>query len=178
MGTAIQQELGDMLCPVHHLPPQVIVSLSRSGGLQAQVRGCCDVLVKTTTAPLRRTIKQTAPFGTPTDLIIRVVDSDQSWTIDVNEIEELVIGRSDPSSETPPGIDLVGEGATEKGVSRRHATIFWWDGALHIADSGSTNHTYLNERQLAPHARYPLRDGDQIRLGELILQIEFALDTD
>ena len=130
MGTAIQQELGDMLCPVHHLPPQVIVSLSRSGGLQAQVRGCCDVLVKTTTAPLRRTIKQTAPFGTPTDLIIRVVDSDQSWTIDVNEIEELVIGRSDPSSETPPGIDLVGEGAAEKGVSRRHATIFWWDGGL------------------------------------------------
>ena len=50
-------------------------------------------------------------------------------------------------------------------VSRRHATIEFDVDTYYLTDNNSTNHTYINGVALAAMATKPLRDGDEIMLG-------------
>lgn len=50
-------------------------------------------------------------------------------------------------------------------VSRRHAEITWVNGAYFLTDTGSTHHTYLNDRELPPNVPQALASGATIRLG-------------
>ena len=82
---------------------------------------------------------------------------------------EIVIGRSDPVKGVYPDIDLAGYGGDSSGVSRRHARLAYHEGRMTIEDLNSTNFTFLNKHKLVPGQRYPLRDGDELRLGLLVL---------
>ncbi|ROT31616.1 FHA domain-containing protein [Micromonospora sp. HM5-17] len=53
-------------------------------------------------------------------------------------------------------------------VSRRHATVELTGGRALLADTGSTNGTWLNDRRIGGSA--VLRDGDRIRLGHVELR--------
>lgn len=83
---------------------------------------------------------------------------------------EVVIGRSDPVKGVYPEIDLAGHGGESSGVSRRHARLILQDGRWCIEDLNSTNYTFLNRQKLLPGQRYPLRSGDELRLGLLMLE--------
>ncbi len=83
---------------------------------------------------------------------------------------EVVIGRSDPVKGVYPEIDLAGHGGESSGVSRRHARLILQDGRWCIEDLNSTNFTFLNRQKLIPGQRYPLRSGDELRLGLLMLE--------
>jgi serine/threonine protein kinase len=50
-------------------------------------------------------------------------------------------------------------------VSRYHAVIRFQAAAWLIADQGSTNGTFVNDKALAPHQPHLLRPGDVLRLG-------------
>jgi hypothetical protein len=176
MGETIREELGGMICPVHNLPPFVTVSLSSTEGLRTHIDGCCTQIVQITTAPLKEALKQTAPFGSHMTLVIYVEDSTEPLVFEVHQIDELVFGRADPRAAFRPEIDLTAHQGAAKGVSRRHARIIWWHGALHIVDEDSANGTYLNGHGLAPQEHYLLRNGDEIRLGDLALRLEFVTD--
>lgn len=115
----------------------------------------------------------TARFSSRMNLIVSVQNTDTSFVFDANEVEELIIGRLDTESGDKPAIDLYPVGALEKGVSRRHAAIVRKDGSLQIMDNGSPNGTYLNGQKLVPHQARVVRDGDDIRLGHLVLRIKF-----
>jgi FHA domain-containing protein len=52
-----------------------------------------------------------------------------------------------------------------QGVSRRHAQITFQDGVYFIADTGSTNHTFVDGCQLEVNVPTPLCEGAAIRLG-------------
>jgi two-component system cell cycle response regulator len=52
-------------------------------------------------------------------------------------------------------------------VSRRHASIQRIAGQLIVADVGSTNGTFVNEQKIRTHK---LQDGDQIRVGKVVLK--------
>jgi len=67
------------------------------------------------------------------------------------------IGRQ-PTCELP--ID-------QESVSRRHARIVWTDQHWHVVDLGSTNGTYVNDEVVTDRV---MRDGDQIKIGRLILK--------
>lgn len=55
----------------------------------------------------------------------------------------------------------------QESISRHHARITF-DGRAHwVQDLGSTNGTFLNDDQVTEN---PLRDGDQIRIGQTILK--------
>lgn len=85
-----------------------------------------------------------------------------------------VLGRFDPGGSTPPDLDLTPYGAFQRGVSRRHAAIYREEeGILTVVDLGSSNHTFLNGEQLISRESYVLCDGDEVRLGDLILNIYF-----
>jgi pSer/pThr/pTyr-binding forkhead associated (FHA) protein len=55
-------------------------------------------------------------------------------------------------------------------VSRRHAHIIKARNGYFIADLDSSNGTLVNERLLPPQRPRLLRNGDQITIGEVVIQ--------
>jgi pSer/pThr/pTyr-binding forkhead associated (FHA) protein len=89
--------------------------------------------------------------------------------------EGYILGRSDEHSDYIPDIDLASCGARELGVSRRHAALVRYHGALHVIDLNSVNGTFLNGKRLIAESPSRLSGQDQIRLGTLTLEIENVL---
>jgi pSer/pThr/pTyr-binding forkhead associated (FHA) protein len=115
----------------------------------------------------------TSHFGTRTNLVIQVREYSKTFILDAGDITELVIGRYDPDTGESPDIDLQECDAVNKGVSRRHAVIVKQNDKLLLIDKGSPNGTFLNgQRQIANQTRV-LRDGDEVRLGHLVLVFSF-----
>lgn len=116
----------------------------------------------------------TARFSTRMNLILSLRGTDHRFIFDANEITELTIGRTDPDTGEKPALDLSEFGAVENGVSRRHASIIRKDsGSLQIVDKGSPNGTFLNGQRLVVNQPRILRDGDELRLGKMILVVRF-----
>lgn len=101
---------------------------------------------------------------------------EKSLEIDTTEIDQLAIGRVDPVTNEAPPIDLTEFEALDKGVSRRHANLIRKDGSLHIVDLGSGNGTFLNGQRLVSDQPRVIRDGDDIRLGYLVIRVSFERD--
>lgn len=114
-----------------------------------------------------------ARFNGAMNLVLTVLDSDLIYTFNADDVSELVIGRLNTDTGERPAIDLTAADAMEKGVSRRHALIVRRDGALHVMDCGSANGTYLNGQKLVAHQPRILRDGDDVRLGHLVVRVTF-----
>ena len=86
-------------------------------------------------------------------------------------VKPIRLGRIDPIQSIYPEIDLTDDLALEYGVSRRHACIFRRGNAVEVEDLGSINGTLLNGKRLAPYIPEPLKDGDQIQLGKLLIEV-------
>lgn len=84
---------------------------------------------------------------------------------------DINIGRTDPDSNWYPTLDLTPDDGAESGVSRRHATIKTSSQGTVVLDLGSTNGTRLNNFRLPPDLPYPLKSGDELRIGQLLLHI-------
>ncbi len=93
-------------------------------------------------------------------------------SFDLSELESVVIGRSDPAAEVFPEIDLAPYGGEKEGVSRQHARLQRSGERFTIEDLHSVNHTYLNKQQLKAETPTPLKNGDELRLGRIILRFE------
>jgi len=81
--------------------------------------------------------------------------------------DEVVIGRRSESKGFFPAVDL-SEGASDPGVSRRHAVLRRQaDGTWALVDEMSTNGTFLNgsDKPLDNGVAIALHDNDAIRLG-------------
>ena len=83
---------------------------------------------------------------------------------------ELVIGRSDPLKDIYPDVDLTPYEGERSGVSRRHARIERDEQGIYLIDLNSTNFSFINRMKLQPGQRYPLKDGDEIRLGLFVIE--------
>jgi pSer/pThr/pTyr-binding forkhead associated (FHA) protein len=108
------------------------------------------------------------------NLILSVRGHKQSFIFDADQVDELIIGRRNVQTGDAPPIDLHDFDGVEQGVSRVHAAIIRRDGSLNIVDKGSPNGTYLNGQRLVAHQPRILRDGDDLRLGHLVLRVTFA----
>ena len=117
----------------------------------------------------------TARFNSKMNLILSVRGSEEEgFVFDANEVTEIMIGRKDPTTGEAPAIDLTPYNAVEQGVSRRHAAIVRKDGgSLQIVDQGTPNGTFLNGQRLIANQPRILRDGDELRLGKLVLSVKF-----
>ncbi len=116
----------------------------------------------------------TASFNARTVLVIHERNTKKRLKFYFDEFEELVLGRSNPETGEVPSVDLSDYDAAEKGVSRRHASIVRRENALDVVDLGAANGTFLNGHRLIPNQARLLRDGDELRLGHLVLRISFA----
>jgi len=91
---------------------------------------------------------------------------------------ETIFGRRDPATGDKPDIDLTPFAGYRMGVSRRHAAIRPGDeNGLDLWDLGSSNGTFLNGQRLSAHRPYRLRDGDEIRLGQMVIRIHFEREA-
>ncbi len=89
--------------------------------------------------------------------------------IDLGDRNRIVIGRKDANQQ--PEVDLTPYGGIEQGVSRQHAVITFKDGRYYIEDLKSVNETLLNSSRLFPGQPYPLRHGDQLQFGVLVVTV-------
>jgi len=92
---------------------------------------------------------------------------------------ETVFGRRDPATGSMPDVDLTPFAGYRMGVSRKHALIRQGEGAdrLDLWDLGSSNGTFLNGTRLNANRPYRLRDGDEVRFGQMVLHIFFQIKT-
>lgn len=86
---------------------------------------------------------------------------------------DIILGRRDPTTGATPDVDLTPYAGYRMGVSRKHASLKLTDNQLNLWDLGSSNGTFLNGTRLTPHRPYPVRDGDEVRLGQMILRLFF-----
>jgi len=109
------------------------------------------------------------PAGIPGRLFIH--STQQTIPLPAGEME-ITLGRSDPVKGVYPHVDLTPYGGDTSGVSRRHARLMMQNGVLYLEDLNSTNYTFLNRQKLVPGQRYPLANGDEVRLGLLVLEYQ------
>lgn len=83
---------------------------------------------------------------------------------------DYVIGRRDPNGQMPD-VDLTDWNGAACGVSRQHAAIHISADGVSVEDLESLNETIRNGYRLLPHQRYPLEDGDELRLGSIALLV-------
>jgi len=108
----------------------------------------------------------------PLSLNLTIPDSGRDVEIPLRE--EVTIGRLDPASASFPDVDLTTDDALDRGVSRRHAKIIRRGHEIFIEDLGSMNGTFVNRKKLTPYLPEALRNGDQLRLGKLMLRVSFT----
>ncbi len=105
-----------------------------------------------------------APLGHP-----RLVVVSSGMYFDIYGRTQVNIGRVDPISGIFPEIDLTAHGGDEGGVSRNHCTITVAGNQFFVQDNNSSNGTWVDSTRLAPGQRYSLNNGQQLRLGKVVL---------
>lgn len=109
-----------------------------------------------------------APVGGTAKML---VEGDNA-TFDLAGKSDILIGREDAVSNIFPDIDLTPHSGEEGGVGRRHARIVYSGGQYMIEDLNSINFTFVNKQKIAPRTPTALRDGDEIRLGRVVLRFK------
>ncbi len=107
------------------------------------------------------------------DMVLRVEIEGGTTPMLVYPKQEIIIGRRDPNSGGMPDVDLTSYAGYRMGVSRRHSAIRMQEKRLYVSDLGSSNGTFLNGTRLSAHRPYQIRDGDEIRLGQMVLRVFF-----
>ncbi len=93
--------------------------------------------------------------------VLTVLAGDRVGTILPVRDDEVLIGRSTFATLC----------CNDPSVSRRHARVFRLGAEVYVEDLGSTNGTAVGGRRI--RARRPLRDGDRIGIGALLLKVSF-----
>lgn len=86
---------------------------------------------------------------------------------------ETMIGCGGTGSILAPDVDLTPYEGLQLGVAPLHMTLRRYQDALVIASVDGDAGAYLNGEPLYPGQPRPLHDGDQMRLGQLTLWVQF-----
>jgi hypothetical protein len=120
-----------------------------------------------------------APTATPRRPVrgdLRMIVLNSGRVLECPDQENVIIGRSDATTGDVPDIDMTPDNALELGVSRRHACITFRDNQVFLTDLGSTNRTFLNRQVMMRGQPYEIQDGDEVRLGNVIIKVILTND--
>jgi len=112
------------------------------------------------TRPLESNIPEMVTFAMPDGSLMAV-----------NTRQEIIIGRRPRDEDPPVTINLEEFDGRASGVSRHHAMIKSFKGALMLVDLDSINGTFINGRRALPLKRYALIDQDEITVGKLTIKL-------
>ncbi len=93
------------------------------------------------------------------DLVIRI------------QKNEYTFGRAALGQAVIPDFDLTPYDGLAKGVSRIHALILTTEKEIFLRDLSSINGTQINGIRLSPNMDYPIKSGDMISFGRLIMSV-------
>lgn len=111
----------------------------------------------------------------PSHLLVQIHVADGSIvTVGLAVAPRMIFGRSDPTTNFTPDLDLTPFGGKDAGVSRQHVNLFHDGKQLYAQDNYSRNKTTLNNQLLDPAQPVALSDGDVLMLGRLVLTIYFV----
>ena len=114
-------------------------------------------------------------FGDESTLVLVVSTDNTTYRVQPQRFRhETVIGRSEGGT-MKPDIDLSAHNASEMGVSRLHVALNFnaKNNLLSVSDMKSANGTFINGQKLLPQEVRVLRDGDELRVGRLVLRAYF-----
>lgn len=157
-----------IICPIcgHENPLEAVLCVR-----------CQNVLQPETRRIGQQSVEEKSNWGTSEiekKLYLHVRHVNETLELAIDQDAEFILGRFDPTTGQKPAVDLTDYGAADRGVSRQHAKLILKEGALKIADLDSANFTYLNGQKLVANQARILRDGDEIRLGRLVIEVQFA----
>jgi DNA-binding response OmpR family regulator len=141
----------------------------QQAGLPAKIHMDKDVTqaLDATRADLKA---RSIPVREDTVAIIVAGYTDQPFTVSLKH--PMTMGRAGGNNPANH-INLADFGAGDMGVSRVHAILSYSDGSFFVEDAGSLNGTYLGGQPIAPHRAKQLYSGQEIRLGQLSLNVYF-----
>ena len=117
-----------------------------------------------------------AYFGEDSVLILTARSNRQEYEIRPQFSDrELVVGRSTNRGPMAPDIDLADSEGNRLGVSRLHLSIRYDTqyNTVTVFDLGSANGTFVNGQRLHPHEVRVLHHKDELRLGNMLLDVSF-----
>lgn len=115
-----------------------------------------------------------APAAQQRSAVLVITSPPPPATLSVPERPELIVGRSDPQSNSYPDVDLGPYGGLELGISRRHFRLSRTGEQFYIEDLSSVNGTVINGQRIPAHNLHPLRPGDRIALGKMEMTFDFT----
>ncbi len=92
-------------------------------------------------------------------------------TIVVATGQSVILGKGTQNSPHEVTLDLRPYGASDKGVSRRHARLHRTTSIIYITDLSSRNGTFLNGERLSSNQARILRDEDEVHLGKFAFRV-------
>lgn len=111
----------------------------------------------------------------PSGSAATIIDRGGAGMAELRAVQGVSTGRSWklPQGESKIGRDSSNLVAIEDSkASREHAKIRFADGIFTLADLGSSNGTFVNDRQVS--GQTPLSDGDLIRIGDTVMAFKAA----
>lgn len=103
--------------------------------------------------------------------IVSLFIVDAKHAIKLSGRSEYTLGRTSEDQPIIPDIDLTDFEAYVMGVSRLHAVIKLGQQRVSIRDLGSANGTRVNGERIIPNVDFPIKHGDSIALGKLMIQV-------
>ncbi|HEX3052540.1 MAG TPA: FHA domain-containing protein [Aggregatilineaceae bacterium] len=159
-----------VLCPSCHKPNPANEAYCYScGALLVSIGGTQQIA---DTQPVGDPEVDTAYFDDQMTLFLHIFGAPQPLRVRPRE-DEMVIGRRSPDSVMIPDIDLSPYHADTMGVSRLHAGLRRMGNTIVLTDMGSLNQTYINGQRLHAHEVRVLRDGDELKFGQLTIRLYF-----
>jgi hypothetical protein len=95
-------------------------------------------------------------------------------TLQIPNRGELIVGRSDPQSNSYPDVDLGPYGGLDLGISRRHFRLTRNGDHFYLEDLNALNGSIVNGQRIPPYTLHPLRSGDRITLGKMEMTFEIS----
>lgn len=126
-----------------------------------------DFSYRTLLPPL--TTQNLPAAATPRTLTLLIPSSRRRLRLTLTK--ELRVGRADAAANFHPEIDFTQDNGAKYGVSRQHAVFRIYEDGAALVDLHSTNGTLLNGFRLQPERPFPVKSGDEIRFGDLLIHL-------
>lgn len=112
-----------------------------------------------------------AYFGRSSELMLYIMETDQHIRIPLEANQSVTIGRENPENKNH--IDLTEHNAADFGVSRKHVRLLRSPVTITLEELGAKNGTYINGEKISQGSTQVLCDGDELRLGKMLLAVVF-----
>lgn len=154
------------------------IQLTGTATLNPQPKTHSEIRTHKVSDPMRystetdfQTPSQKMFFGENASLILSIENTNAPLMVEPQDM--CLIGRVAAENPEKTVINLSPYNADARGVSRLHAVLYRISNTLRIEDMSSRNGTYVNGVRLIPHQVHTLQDGDELRLGALVMRIKF-----